>query len=455
MKKIFFILCFFSLSFGVDLPEYSELLYVRNFKNLRTEFQRSFMKSIDQKYSDYFFDYLFSLDSALYQDIESFSKALNSPIFNILKDEFYIVRTKDGTIFLIEFKDTKGSKLISDLLEIANAKAMKGDYYVAFFDNLIVVSKNKNLSYNFKKLPKKASKQFNEAFTYDSDIIYSKTGDNLFDKGIDSLLITTPEKTFFSGKEVPQMTFSLSLKTKKLTLFLSPNKRKINEYIDKEMANGFPTDLMIFFHLPLNPFTFFSSIASEEVLKSFEKDFKEGFYNQIAFGYRTKEEKGDFIISMKMKENFYKNAEYVMQNFVESFTTKDNTKNWVIKKYKNYRIFQNQKNEAVFYIREPFVYLSSNIKLVVDLINTLEGKKKTILDAFSVKDFKDLYANNIGAFIFNFESLGTEFFNSLKDYRQTYSQDVEEYSKWLKTLGYLSGRGVVEKDFDKYEFFIK
>lgn len=60
MKKILLFLCFFSLSFSVDLPEYSELLYVRNFKGLRAEFQRNFMNSINQKYTDYLFDYFFT-----------------------------------------------------------------------------------------------------------------------------------------------------------------------------------------------------------------------------------------------------------------------------------------------------------------------------------------------------------------------------------------------------------
>ncbi|MCX7820733.1 MAG: hypothetical protein N2258_03560 [Brevinematales bacterium] len=457
MKKII-LLFVFSIAFGIELPEYSELLYVKNFKSLRFEFQKYYMNSIDQKYSDFLFDYLFFLNTSFYADIEDFSKEVNSPVFNILKDVFYIVKTKDGIIFLIEFQDTKGSQLINELLKVANAKGMKGAYYVSVYDNLLVISKNKNLSYNFKRIAKKPSKQLIEAFDSKSDIVIAKRGNEILDKSIDELIINKPEKSsLFFGKQIPEATFCWNLKTKKFTFYISPASKKESEYIEKDLAKGFPSDFMIFFHLAKNPYLFFSAISSSEVMNNFEKDFKANFYNQIVFGYRVKEKKGNFLISMKMKENFYKNSEYFMQNFVENFVSLTNLrdKSWVIKKYKNSRIYQNQKNEVAFYIREPYVYLASDIKLIVELINTLEGNKKTILDTFSFGDVKDFYINNIGVFRFNFESFSSEFLFSMKDYTTIYPEDVEEYSKWLKSLGAISGKGVLDKDFDKYEFYIR
>ncbi len=458
MKKYLFLFIFsFSICFGIEIPEFYEFLYVKNFRYLKRSVGQIYFKSIDKKYVDYLFDYVLSFNSSVYDEIEKFSKILDGPAYKILTDTFYIIKTKNGNIFLIEFDQNKKAKLIQKFLDAANAKTTLNGYYIATYKNTIVISSVKELAYNYKNLKKPVNTQLEIVFRNAPDIIYSKSSETLIGGGVDELLVEKEEKKkLFGKKEVPQLTLSFYLKDRKFSLLTSPVFGKVTPTIDKNMVRGFPASWLFMLHLSRNPYYFLKSLGIESVLRKYETNFMETFYDECAFGYRVNDGKADFLIAMRMKKDFDK-IDNFMQNLLEGFILPVKEKRtWVIKKYKENRIFFNNYNEIVYFVDGSYVFLASNIKMITEMIETRKGKSRIIVDTEASKSFANYYKDNFGVFVFNFSSLSEDFFYSMRDnYHRVYSEDIENYSKWFSSLGTITGVGKFDKNLLRFDFSIR
>ncbi len=422
------------------------ILYIKDIKNLEVNLRYSGFLNLPEDYYTYLVEY-FKEENPIIGAYGEFRKLENGNFIKSIIGETAIINAEGGSIVVINLD--KSSKYFSTLMNIFKVKGQFNNFFVEFFGNNVLLSRNQSLIELYKKSPSKSDDPVWKNQDMDnSDIIYYSVDKNLIHPFLDFLFVK-------EGQSRKSFSVSINFQRKNINICTKPVL-----FTGKEVRSLVPSQIipspLIYFDTAQNPEEFFAKIFGELNVKNYRKDLRELFDNQVVVALLSisTNVEPSFIVVLKSKLGKAGKVEKFLLTFSSNVIGE---KEWERERKGLYTINYAKNSSYFFMTRGEYVIIFDNKMSLSRYLDVMSKKTFSILDERYGQEIKNFSSKPFVLYI-NFSDLAERIYKSMlttMDLDTSQKEDIKTYLKGIKDMGVLLGYGNSRNDCNYFQFTLK